>query len=191
MYTFIVICKLLEGKMYTLKEVTSILEVSKVTVYRHMEKNSIEKGKKLSEDELALLKNSIQKGKVKSKGNMYTSKPVTFTKTEEYTLLKEEHEKLKKAFNKLKQENQRLEEKIAYMEKDNRELISQMQNSQIMSNELIAQNIELVRETRLLLAPKQKELKEEHIIPIKEQETITEINVSEKTPPKQKKWWRR
>lgn len=188
--------------MYTLKEVTSILGVSKVTVYRHMEKNSIEKGKKLSEDELKMLENSIQKSKVKSKGkgkgkgkgNMYTSKPVTFTETEEYTKLKSEHEKLKKSFNKLKQENQRLEEKIIYLEKDNRELISQMQNSQIMSNELIAQNIELVRETRLLLAPKQDESKIEeyssnNIDDV--QETIHEEPIIEKTPPRQKKWWRR
>lgn len=180
--------------MYTLKEVTSILGVSKVTVYRHMEKNSIEKGKKLNEDELKILENSIQKGKVKSKGNMYTSKPVTFTETEEYTKLKLEHEKLKKSFNKLRQDNQRLEEKIIYLEKDNRELISQMQNSQIMSNELIAQNIELVRETRLLLAPKQEETKVENHSPNNidnTQETIYEESIVEKTPPKQKKWWRR
>lgn len=47
--------------MYTLKKATEILLVSKVTLYKHMEKNGIEKGKKLTDEDIKILKKSISK----------------------------------------------------------------------------------------------------------------------------------
>ncbi len=168
--------------MYSIKESIDILGVSKVTVYKHMEKNGIKKGKKLSEEDIELLKKSISKNKV----NMYTRKDIDFTKNEKYISLNKENQILLKKIEKLEKEKQQLEEKIILIEKDNRELISQMHNSQIMSNELIAQNIELVRETRLLLTPKEDKVKQEEAV-------VEEVKVEPKVDQevKKKKWWQR
>lgn len=47
--------------MYTITKATSLLKVSKVTVYKHMAKNGIEKGKKLTNEDIKVLENSISK----------------------------------------------------------------------------------------------------------------------------------
>ncbi len=171
------------GKVYSIKESVGILGVSKVTVYKHMEKNGIEKGRKLSEEDINVLRKSISKNKV----NTYTSKVVDFTKGEKYILMEKENKDLLRNIEKLEKEKKQLEEKLVLIEKDNRELISQMHNSQIMSNELIAQNIELVRETRLLLAPKEDKVEQGEAVV--EKDVVEEVKVDQEV--KKKKWWQR
>ncbi len=173
--------------MYSIKDSIDILGVSKVTVYKHMEKNGIKKGKKLSEEDIELLKKSISKNKV----NVYTRKDVDFTKNEKYISLNKENQILLKKIEKLEKEKKLLEEKVIVIEKDNRELILQMHNSQIMSNELIAQNIQLVRETRLLLTPKEEknEQTETNVEKVVVEKVKEEPQVEKEI--KKRKWWQR
>lgn len=126
--------------MYTKNEAISKLGVSRATLYKHMEKNGIEKGIKLNDEHIKVLKNSISK----------TKKDNTIQ-----TLEKEYIYKINELENKVNE----MKETILKLEIDNRELVKQIQTSQILVNEAQTKNQELVASNQKLLELKAKKKK--------------------------------
>jgi len=125
--------------MYTINKASEILGVTKVTIYKHMAKNAIDKGHKLTDEEINVLSNSIAKTKKVSN----IGKDI-LNKEKEYIY----------SINLLENKVKELEREIAKLEKDNRELLRDLQTSQIIVNESQKQNIELINSKQKLLENK-------------------------------------
>jgi hypothetical protein len=125
--------------MYTINKASEILGVTKVTIYKHMAKNGIDKGHKLTDEEINVLSNSI--AKTKKVNNI--GKDI-LNKEKEYVY----------SINLLENKVKELEREISLLEKDNRELLRDLQTSQIIVNESQKQNIELINSKQKLLENK-------------------------------------
>ena len=123
--------------MYTKIEAITKLNTSKATLYKHMEKNGINKGNKLTEEDIKVLQKSMSKNQ----------------KVDSIRHLEKEYvyktNKLEKEIEDLKIEN----EKLLF---ENRELIKQIQVSQMLVNKTQVQNVELVANNQKLIETKEK-----------------------------------
>lgn len=167
----------------TKTELIEHLGTSRGTLYRHMAKLGIDKGKKLSEEDVVLLEKSIGRKKVIQK-NVLNSIDTNVEQNETMKRIVLENEKLCK-------ENSELKERILHLEQDNRNLLGELSNSLAMHNQVNKEYSSFVSEMKSLVAPKQEEpqieKQESEII----KEPVHEEVIIEKTPPRQKKWWRR
>ena len=125
--------------MYTIIKASEKLGVSKVTLYRHMAKNGINKGSKLTEEHMSILENSIGKSK---KVNVNDNK--ILLKEKEYTY----------KINQLEADVKSLEDKVLQLEHENRRLLSELGTSQVLVNKTQTQNAELLDNNQKLLEHK-------------------------------------
>lgn len=167
----------------TKTELIEHLGTSRGTLYRHMAKLGIDKGKKLSEEDIVLLEKSIGIKKTKQKivSNIIDTN-VKQNETMEKIILENEI---------LSKENSELKERILHLEQDNRNLLVELSNSLAMHNQVNKEYSSFVSEMKSLVAPKAEETKLENQESDIIQEPVHEEVIIEKTPPKQKKWWRR
>lgn len=126
--------------MYTIIKASELLNTSKVTLYRHMEKNGIKKGSKLSDEQVDILRNSIGK-----------SKQVT-GRREDISLIEKE---LTYKINQLELIVKEKDTHILQLERKNNDLLHELQKSQILVNESQKQNIELLANSQKLLEYKE------------------------------------
>ncbi len=114
---------------YTKNDVAKMFKISRTTLYRHMEKNNIDKNSKLSDKEIAILKQSIRP---------------TLTLDDENMIGKEEHSKLleecKEAYEmQLCTEKERLaelEQVVISLSKQNELLVNENNNLQKINEKL-------------------------------------------------------
>lgn len=203
--------------MLTKTEVAKKLNISRTTLYKELEKCGIT-SKKISEEEFESLQKSV-KG-VQIVNEQKNTKSVQGVKSkneriEQNAVQKEQYEQMlidkdnkynemlldqksiidrkNKDLEKLEVKIKELDGRILLLEKDNRQILQDLHNANILASKVTQQNVELIDKTQaLLLAPKQEEVLNENNLEMgKEEESIVEIIENEKTPPKQKKWWRR
>ncbi len=144
--------------MYTKKEAHELLGVSKNTLYKHMDKLGINKGKKLDEKDMKALKVSTKKTKKNTMNvDMYIDE-ISELKIQINSLLvniADQDDKLKKMELKNKEIDLLKQEKIK-LEIDNRNLFTELQNSLIVNSNLVSQNAEFLTKNQKLLESKNK-----------------------------------
>lgn len=168
----------------TKTELINHLGTSRGTLYRHMAKLGINKGSKLSEEDIKRITISINGN---TNNEMYN--------TRQYTGQKEMERENVKLIGKIKE----LEEKIKLLEQDNRNLLQELSNSLAMHNEVNKQYSNFMIEMKSLMAP--REIIDEN--PKKENDIDEISNISEfkegkvkenfkvKKEEKKRKWWQR
>lgn len=128
--------------MYTITKGMQILDVSKVTIYKHMQKCGIEKGRKLTDNDIKALKKSISKTKKVS----YNDEHIQLERLQ----ANKERVELEKRIDDIEEELSTKDVRI-------RELESLLTQKEIILSDSQKEQAELLRENRRLLeAPKKK-----------------------------------
>lgn len=152
----------------TKTELIGQLGTSRGTLYRHMAKLGIDKGKNLTDEDIKRITYSI-------KGNTNVLQDKTRQSTEQNEIQKENNE--------LKKKISLLENKITALEEDNRNLLLELSNSLAMHNEVNKQYSNFMIEMKSLMAP-QQEIKTERA------DKINNIEEEKEDSRKKKKWWK-
>lgn len=132
--------------MYTISKAVEVLGVSKVTIYKHMTKNGINKGKNLTEEEIKVLQNSVKN----SKGINGKRKPLTG----EVKLLEEKLKNLTYSKSLIDEELIMYEKKNTQLEKRIRELEGMLSTKEVLLNEAQIKQAELLDNKQKLLEEK-------------------------------------
>lgn len=171
----------------TKTELIEQLGTSRGTLYRHMNKLGINKGSKLTNEEIKRITISI-----KGDTSILQNNTKEIRRQNENDIINNENGILKEEIDYLKK-------RIEQLELDNRNLMQELSNSLVMHNEVNKQYSNFMIEMKSLMAP--REIIDEN--PKKENDIDETSNVSEfkegkvkenskvKKEEKKRKWWQR
>lgn len=169
----------------TKKELIEEIGTTKGTFYRHMAKLGIDKGKKLSEDDIKSIEMSIKgKSHSTSTGTVELDKVQADLKTELYNKNIE--------IEKLKKELEEVHIRLKIKENEVNKLQTELTNNVVATNQLSTEHIKLIQEFRLLATPQTQKVPDlEEVQGVRNDTKVDDSNVESMNKNEKKRWWKR